>query len=600
MRVLVHRIGQEAALVVADIARRRADQSADGVTLHVLGHVKALHLDAEGGGQLLGHLRLADAGRTREQERADRLVRIAQTGARQLHRRRDLLDRLLLAKHHAVQVGLQLLQAFGVGLGHRLGRNARHLGDDGLDLLLADDLFPLGFDHQHLRGAGLVDDVDRLVRQLAVGHVAGRKLHRRADRAVGVAHLVVLLVVGLQPLQDLDRVLDRRLVDVDFLEAPHQGAVLFEVLAILLVGGRAHAAQRTRRQRRLQQVGGVHGPAAGRACADHRVDLVNEEHGVVVVLQLLDHLLQPLLEVAAIAGAGQQRAHVQRVDGGVLEDVRHLAVDDLAGQAFGDGGLADARVADQQRVVLGAAAQDLDRAVDFGLTTDQRIDLALAGLLVEVDAVGLQRLAARLGGGRILGLLGRRALGRLGLRCARLLGDAVGDVVDRVIPRHVLLLQEIGGVAFPLGEDGDQHVCAGHLFAAGRLDVDHRALDHALEASGRLGVLAGRGGQRRQIIVDIQRQRRLQRGEIDVAGAHDAGRVRIVDQRQEQVFKGCVLMTALVGVADGAVQGFFERTRKRGHGEVPLSPFPSCIAADAGDVSPSPPPGRPWFRPLRR
>ena len=34
------------------------------------------------------------------------------------------------------------------------------------------------------------------------------------------------------------------------------------------------------------------------------------------------------------------------------ENFRHFALDDLAREAFGDGGLADARIADQQRVVL--------------------------------------------------------------------------------------------------------------------------------------------------------------------------------------------------------------------------------------------------------
>ena len=48
--------------------------------------------------------------------------------------------------------------------------------------------------------------------------------------------------------------------------------------------------------------------------------------------------------------------------------------DDLARQALGDGGLADAGIADQQRVVLLAAAQDLDRALHLGLAADQRID----------------------------------------------------------------------------------------------------------------------------------------------------------------------------------------------------------------------------------
>ena len=100
---------------------------------------------------------------------------------------------------------------------------------------------------QHLRGAGLVDHVDRLVGQLAVVDVARRQLHRRLDGVVGVAELVELLEVGLQALHDLDRVGHRRLVDVDLLEAAHERPVLLEVLAVFLVGGRADAAQRARR-----------------------------------------------------------------------------------------------------------------------------------------------------------------------------------------------------------------------------------------------------------------------------------------------------------------------------------------------------------------
>ena len=157
-------------------------------------------------------------------------------------------------------------------------------------------------------------------------------------------------------------------------------------------------------------------------------------------------------------------------------------------QALGDGGLADARVADEQRIVLLAAAQHLDRAADLGVAADQRVDLALARLLVEVDAIGLQRIALLLGllaaGLGVVLFLGAAHGPRLGH--AGPLGDAMADVIDRVVARHVLLLQEIRRMALALGEDRDQHIGAGHLLAAGGLHMDHRALDHALEPRRRL------------------------------------------------------------------------------------------------------------------
>ena len=84
-----------------------------------------------------------------------------------------------------------------------------------------------------------------------------------------------------------------------------------------------------------------------------------------------DDGFQPLLEVAAVAGAGEECAHVEGEDGAFGEHFRHIALDDALGQAFGDGGFADAGVADIEGVVLGAAAEDLDRALDFRVAADE-------------------------------------------------------------------------------------------------------------------------------------------------------------------------------------------------------------------------------------
>ena len=88
VRPAAHRLGELAALLVADVAGRRADQPRDGVLLHVLAHVDAHHRLARrrrGTRRAPCELGLADAGRAEEEERADRPVRVAEARAGAAH-----------------------------------------------------------------------------------------------------------------------------------------------------------------------------------------------------------------------------------------------------------------------------------------------------------------------------------------------------------------------------------------------------------------------------------------------------------------------------------------------------------------------------------
>ena len=246
--------------------------------------------------------------------------------------------------------------------------------------------------------------------------------------------------------------------------------------------------------------------------------------------------------------------------------LRHVALDDALGQALGDRRLADARIADIERVVLGAPAQDLDGALDLRFAADQRVDLPRHRLLVQVDAVVRQRVLiapARL----LLALLllvrlrlAAGALHRALRRAAGRLGDAVADEVHRIQPRHVLQLQEIHRVAFALGEQRHQHIRAGHLVAAGGLDMDRGALDHALEAGGRLRVAGAVGRQAGQILVQELRQIAAQLVEIHAAGAQHGRGVGVIGEAQQQVLQRRVFVTALAGERQRAVQRLFEVT----------------------------------------
>ena len=112
---------------------------------------------------------------------------------------------------------------------------------------------------------------------------------------------------------------------------------------------------------------------------------------------LLEDGLQPVLELAAVLGAGDERPEVEGDHALVLERLRDVALDDALGEALDDRGLADARLADEHGVVLGAAGEDLDDAAHLVVAADHGVELALAGELGQVAAVLLEGLVAVLG-----------------------------------------------------------------------------------------------------------------------------------------------------------------------------------------------------------
>src|SRR6185436_15745069 len=254
-----------------------------------------------------------------------------------------------------------------------------HLLDDGADLRLQPpQVLRVGHAAQlHLR-AGLVEDVDGLVGEKAVGDVAVRLVDRAADGGVAVLDLVEGLVALLDALQDLQRLVLVRRIHIDGLEAAEQRAILLDVAAILADRGRADAGDLAARQRRLEDVGRVERAFRG-AGPDQRVDLVDEDDDVGVLFELFDDPLEALFELAAVLRSGDDERQVEREDALVGDEERHVAVDDALGQPLDDGGLADARLAEEDRVVLGAAGEDLDDPLHFLLAADERIELGLMG-----------------------------------------------------------------------------------------------------------------------------------------------------------------------------------------------------------------------------
>ncbi len=313
--------------------------------------------------------------------------------------RQDLGDGLLVDLVEEVDAGRLHLDVLVLLLGEQLllavAQTARRLEVLGLHgvLLEPDDLGELVLDLAVVRRglhatdaqtrAGLVDQVDRLVGQEPVRDVAVRQVGRRDQRLVGDGHPVVLLVALAQTLEDLDRVRDRRLVDHDLLEAPLERRVLLEVLAVLVERGGADGLQLATGQHRLEDAGRVD-RSFGSACADEGVDLVDEQDDVAAGLDLLEHLLEAFLEVAAVARPGDERPEIERVELLALQRLGHVVVGDRLREALDDGGLADAGLTDEHRVVLGATAEDLHHPLGLAVAADHRVELLVACELGEV------------------------------------------------------------------------------------------------------------------------------------------------------------------------------------------------------------------------
>ena len=336
--------------------------------------------------------------------------------------------------------------------------------------------------------AGLVDQVDRLVGQVTVGDVPVGEVGRGDERLVGDRDPVVRLVLVADALQDLDRVGERRLVDLDRLEAPLEGGVLLDVLAVLVGGGGTDGLQLAAGEHRLEDRGGVD-RALGGAGADERVDLVDEQQDVAARLDLLEHLLQTLLEVAAVAGAGHECAEVERVELLVGERVGDVVVDDLLGEALDDRRLADARLTDQHRVVLRAPREDLHDPFELARPPDHRIERALARGLGEVAAELIEDLAvaallvAVLAGGADAGrgLLGAAgATGGTGR--ALVAGEQLDDLLANAGEVGAELDEHLGGDALALADEAQQDVLGADVVVAELQRLAQREFEDLLGA----------------------------------------------------------------------------------------------------------------------
>ena len=271
------------------------------------------------------------------------------------------------------------------------------------------------------------------------------------------------------------------------------------------------------------------------------MQLVYEEDDAALgAADLLQHGLEPLLKLAAVFRARDERAHVEGEDGLVAQALRHVAAHYALRQTLRDGGLADARLAYQHGVVLSLAREDADDVAYLSVAADDGVELLLAGALDEVRAVFRQGVVAA------LGVVARDGAG-LDLGEGRIEALARDAVVGEYRPH--------GRAA--LGEHAEHQMLDGDILVPQLL---RRLLGKAQELRGlgrgvSFAAPAGDAGQLCYLGVQLAQHGVAVRAHLREQGADEAP--VLVDEGVEQVGRGQVLVPVLLGHGLSGVYGLY-------------------------------------------
>ena len=356
--------------------------------------------------------------------------------------------------------------------------------------------------------------------------------------------MVVLLVARLERGQDLDRVLDARLLDINGLEATLEGRVLGEVLAELLGRGGTDDLESTAREHGLEHRARID-RTLGRTGTDDGVHLVDKQDDVVGFGRLLDHVLEALLKLTAILGTRDKTRQIERPDILVHKILGHIASSNLLRQALDDSRLAHAGIAQDKRIVLGAARKDLHHALDFLFAANHGIELAVARLLREVGGELLERVGAA-----PLLLRGIRAAkerqartgttsagsGERALLVLILGGKLLDSLFDRS-GRYAQAHEDVHGHAVALFDDADEQVLGRHIRLVVLARHAEGALHHA-DDEWRKGELSGLGllaGLRNGGLDFFERVHDVVVGDIERAQCLGGNALVLLGKREQQM-----------------------------------------------------------------
>ena len=161
------------------------------------------------------------------------------------------------------------------------------------------------------------------------------------------------------------------------------------------------------------------------------------------------------------------------------EGFRHVPVDHPLGEPFHDRGLTHARFANQRGIVFGAAAENLNDALDLHLAPDDRVEAPLLGRGGQVEAQLVDQLR-----------LGLFLLFLFGLGAA--LQQIAGGLGSNAVKVDAEAAQDVDGDAVAIPDEAQQQMLGADVMVAHHAGLFDRQLDNTLRARRQRWLSKGR------------------------------------------------------------------------------------------------------------
>ena len=195
---------------------------------------------------------------------------------------------------------------------------------------------------------------------------------------------MVGFIAVAQAMQHFNSIFHAGFFHIDRSKTSLKGGILLDKLVELVQGGGTNALQLAARQGRFEHIGGIHG-ALGSPRSHHGMQFIDHEDDFASgALDFLDGGFEAFLKLTTEAAASDHRTQVKRDHAFARQDLGHIVGSDLLRQSFHYGGLPHAGFTDQDRVVLGAAGEDLDDTHDLIIAPDDRVQLAFTRQLGQI------------------------------------------------------------------------------------------------------------------------------------------------------------------------------------------------------------------------